>query len=124
MYTEPQRYLSRFLGIVYNSRDVNGLRGFSYRTCFFNPALGERPQGNEREKEKEGEACAKKKLRSLKQMRLVSHAFTSDPSITWYTYIGNNCDRPKFYGVTRKSFRSLSSGRVFRQFIVSRVLST
>lgn len=50
-----------FFGIVYNSRDANGLRGFSYRTCFFNPALGERPQGVETgEREKERGACAKK----------------------------------------------------------------
>lgn len=50
---------SGFFSIVYNSRDANGLRGFSYRACFFNPALGERPQGvgGEREKRK---ACAKK----------------------------------------------------------------
>jgi len=44
---------SGFFSIVYNSRDANGLRGFSYRACFFNPALGERPQGAGREREKE-----------------------------------------------------------------------
>jgi len=58
---QPQRYLFGFFGIVYNSRDANGLRGFSYRTCFFNPALGERPQGVEREQERKREAVVLKK---------------------------------------------------------------
>lgn len=51
---------SGFFSIVYNSRDTNSLRGFSYRACFFNPALGERPQGIEGEREKREKLVLKK----------------------------------------------------------------
>lgn len=121
---QPQRYLHLDFSALFTIRVMQTVYAvLAIELVFFNPALGEPPQGRRggpREKERNEKLVLKKKkkkLYSLKQTRLVSYASTRGPSIT--STQGIPGDQPKFYGRDAKIVRqfvrrsSLPAGRCF-----------